>query len=541
MKQGLLMNFPEGFEPRGRQAETLKKIEKAVDNGKKFIIVNAPTGSGKSLLSKTFGNISNDVPKSFERKVDDYSIFSDDGPDLMDEEKSFGCYALTITKALQDQYHETFDDTSLLKGKANYQCDVDDELTVDVAPCLYVKGLKQECWNANRCPYYNQRNEMLKSQFSTLSYSMFFSLPEHLKRRELMVCDEGSELEEQLVNQFTCEVDTKFLMKTGVITSAFPSSEKSSLVLEWINKLVIELDKTLEEYKKWFSNSSNKKDQIEFSKKKSEWSKLSNLYQKVGTLSKTFYDSQYIIEREDSSITFTPLKVNVLSKYLFDHVDHVLILSATIIDPSNYCKSLGIENYEYIEVPSDFQSENAPIYMMPKQKLNYSNLKGMLPKLVKQVEGILEHHENEKGIIHTHTQYIADFIKNNIKSDRLLVRDREHKNENLLEEHFSTNEPTVLVSPSMTFGVDLYDDYGRFQILMKAPWLPTKDKRVAQLMKIDKNWYANQMLKTLVQSCGRCVRSKTDKCDTYILDGSIYDGVVRNKQKLPKFFLERFQ
>jgi Rad3-related DNA helicase len=48
------------------------------------------------------------------------------------------------------------------------------------------------------------------------------------------------------------------------------------------------------------------------------------------------------------------------------------------------------------------------------------------------------------------------------------------------------------------------------------------------------------MLKTLVQACGRAVRSEDDECETYILDGSIFDAINRNKGKLPKFFLDRF-
>ena len=35
----------------------------------------------------------------------------------------------------------------------------------------------------------------------------------------------------------------------------------------------------------------------------------------------------------------------------------------------------------------------------------------MLPTLAEQVEGILEEHSGDKGIIHTHTQYIADYMR----------------------------------------------------------------------------------------------------------------------------------
>jgi len=537
----LILNFPEGFNPRDKQAKALNAIEKAFENGKKFVIVHADTGVGKTHLAKTLGNVSKDVPAEFERIVRNYSIFGDDGADLVSDIQPFGCYALTITKSLQDQYQMTFDDTGMLKGKSNYQCDVDDTLSVDVAPCIYVATQKNECWKANRCPYYNSRNDMLTSKFSTLNYSMFFSLPNHLKKRQVMVCDEGSELEEQLVSQFTCEVDIPFLMKTQTLVTPFPNDDKNKTkVLSWVNSLIEKVEMSCADYKEWFSSNTAKKDIITFNKKKQEYSKLTNLFNSLGLLSESFYDSDYIIERVEYGIRFIPLKVDVLSKHLFAHAEKVVIMSATIIDPDAYCKSLGIKDYEYLHIGTDFDPEKSPISIMAKQKLNFNNLKSMLPTLMKQIKGILEHHGKDKGIIHTHTQYLTDYIRDNIQSDRLLCREPGVNNEQLLEMHEESKEPTVLVSPSMTYGVDLKGDLARFQIILKAPWLPTKNVRVEKLMKLDKDWYGNQMLKTLVQACGRGVRSEDDYCETYILDGSIFDAINRNKNKLPKFFLDRF-
>jgi Rad3-related DNA helicase len=536
-----ILNFPEGYRPRDKQAYALKRVEEAFEAGKKFVIVHASTGSGKSHIAKTLGNVSKLPSQEFCNLVDSYKIFSDDGADLMEDVESFGTYALTITKSLQDQYQNTFEDTGLLKGQGNYQCDIDQELSVDVAPCIYLKGLKQDCWKSCRCPYYNARNEMLKSQFSTLNYSMFFSLPEHLKRREFMICDEGSELEEQLVNQFTCEIDFPFLMKCGVLMTSFPTQETPNKVKDWLEKLLISISKTLEYYKDWFADPINKKDHINFSKKKSEFTRINNFNNSLSTLFASYFDSDYIIEHIDKVIKFTPTKVDKLSKNLFNHAEKVVILSATIIDPAAYCRSLGITDYEYIHVESDFNPKKSPIHIMVQQKLNYGNLKSMLPKLKDQIEGILEHHKHDKGLIHTHTQYLADYLRENIKSDRLLCREAGVFNEDILQIHEESNEPTVLISPSMTYGVDLKGDLCKFQILMKAPWLPTKDVRVEKLMKIDKDWYSNCMLKTLVQACGRGVRSEDDECETYILDGGIYDAIARNKKKLPKYFLDRIQ
>jgi uncharacterized protein (DUF488 family) len=495
--------------------------------------------SGKSFIPITLANSVNEPSENFKSCVDNYSIFGEDGPTIMENEDLFGCYALTITKSLQDQYKNTFDHTGILKGQSNYQCKVDESVSVDIAPCLYSKGLKAECWKACKCPYYNERNNMLKSKFSALNYSMFFSLPEHLKKRKIIVCDEGSELEEQLVNQFTCEVDIPFLVKIKVELNSFPVEEKPLKVLDWVSKTLKSVAASIDEYVDILKNL--KKDSLDFAKRKTEYTKLVNLKGKLEILTNTFYDSQYIIEKIDKKIKFIPLKVDKLANYLFEHADHVVIMSATIIDHPSFCKNLGITDYDYIETESTFDSEKAPIYILASQKINFKNMTEMLPKLAKQTQGILNEHEGDKGIIHTHTQFITDYIRNNVGGERLLCREAGIRNEELLEIHEESKQPTVLVSPSMTYGVDLKGDLAKFQIMLKAPWLPTKEARVEKLMKIDKDWYANKMLCTLVQACGRGIRSESDECVTYILDGSIFDAIHRNKSKLPKFFLDRIQ
>jgi Rad3-related DNA helicase len=535
----LILNFPEPYQPNDNQVKILNAIEKSIANNEKFIICNAPTGSGKSFFAPTLANYAGGPCDEWKAKVDNYSIFHDDAVEFVNEVEPFGVYALTITKSLQDQYKESFDFATLLKGKSNYQCEYDPEVSVDNAPCLYVKGLKKECWECNRCTYYNDRNSMLKSSFATLNYSMYFSLPEHLKRRKILVLDEASELEEQLVNQFTCEIDIPFLMKTETSVSAFPSDDKAISILNWLTKLSASIASNVSSYMEYLKNKKNK--DSEFHKKNGECNKLQRLQASIDLLISTYYDSQYIVDRVDKAIKFTPLKVDKLSKYLFDNADHVILLSATIIDPSSFARTLGIQNYNYIEVDSNFEASKSPIYILAKQKINFQNLKSLLPTICKQIEGILEEHVGQKGIIHTHTQYITDYIRDNVKSDRLLCREAGVKNEDILEKHTQSSKGTVLVSPSMTYGVDLKGDLAMFQIVMKAPWLPTKESRIEKMMKIDASWYVNKMLCTLVQACGRGVRSESDECVTYILDGGIFDSIAKNKKKLPRYFLDRLQ
>ena len=89
----------------------------------------------------------------------------------------------------------------------------------------------------------------------------------------------------------------------------------------------------------------------------------------------------------------------------------------------------------------------------------------------------MKNHKNEKGIIHCHTYKIANYLKRNIRSKRILTHNSENRDK-VLWRHINSKEPTVLISPSMSEGVDLKDDAGRFQIICKIPYPYLGDKLV---------------------------------------------------------------
>lgn len=543
MIPNLLTHFPPKYTPNSQQVELLNCIDRAFNDGYKFVVCNAPTGSGKSFISKTVGNISKECSNNFRDVITSYLAYRQMHgggyvhSDECEEEPSFGCTALTITKSLQDQYKELFNDVEVLKGKSNYQCAIDPNFSVEVAPCLHLPKIKEECWAKKCCPYYEQRNTTLTAQFNTLNYSMFFALPEHLKKRQFLICDEASELEDQLVKEFSCKVEYKVIKSSNIDYTPYTSRTDG---YKWLNTLSANINERINNIKDLLiakKGTSNKRMLIDL---KGEIIRLRNIHSRINLVIESWSESEYVFDRDREGVTFMPLKVNKLAHKLFDYADGVILMSATIIDPDNFCKSLGIDNFKYVEAESTFEPKNAPIVCNTKFKLNYYNLKNNLPKVIKQIVEICDHHKNDKGIIHTHNNTITKGIANELTSDRFLIREPGVRNEDILEQHTSTDDPTVLISPSMTFGVDLKDDLARFQIIVKAPFLPTKDVRIERLMKDNFSWYQNKMLCTLIQSCGRGIRSKKDYCITYILDGAITENIIKNRHKLPKYFIERF-
>lgn len=544
MVGGLLDSFPSNYTPNSSQVKLLKNIDQAFSDGYKFVVCNAPTGSGKSFISKTLANASRAPSQNFKDLITSYTAFKRDQTgsytheEECREELPAGTSALTITKALQDQYKRLFNDVTILKGKSNYISEIDTNIDVELESLIIPKNILEDHRRRHKCPYHNDRRDALINKFAALNYNMFFSLPNHIKKRQYLICDEAAELEDQLVKEFSCAINFQMLNRMDVTVRPF-YSKNSTNIINWINNLLLDLNEKINDLQDKISNtkSNNKKFLIELRK---QIVSIRNLHSKLSLIIETWNDSEYLYETSTEGITFMPSKVNKLSDHLFKYADKVVLMSATIIDPVNFCKNLGIDKFKYIEAESSFDSKNAPIHCTTKTKLNYHNLKRNLPKIVKQIKQICDFHKNDKGIIHTHNNTITSFLSKKLTDERFLIREPGVRNEIILEQHFNNTGPTVLISPSMSHGVDLKDDLARFQIIVKAPYLPTKDKRVEKLMKDDFNWYGNKMLCSLIQSCGRGVRSDKDHCTTYILDSAIVESIVNNRHKLPKYFLDRF-
>ena len=539
-----LSEFPEGYSPSKQQVKLIKSIEEAFDGGHKFVICSAPTGSGKSFISKTLANISNESTDAFKDLITSYAAFKIDQTgtfineeDCKDESPS-GTFALTITKTLQDQYKDLFDDTILLKGKNNYVSTIDPNIDVELESIIIPKKVLEDHRTRHKCNYHNDRRDALINKFAALNYKMFLSLPNHVKYKDFIVCDEASELEDEIIKQFSLSIDIIRLGKIGV--KVYPlRSTKPKTVLKWIGDIQLTLSEHIghiqERAKLGLSQKETSKLQY-----------LKNIHRTLCLIDETWQKCEYVVQVENKdNIKITPLKVDSLTKYIFDYADKILLMSATVIDHQNLAKTLGIEKYKYVESSSTFDPVKAPIYISQTNKLNHANLPKALPSIVRQIQQICDNHKDEKGIIHTHTNYITNYIQSKVrdrsyKSCRYLFRDELSRNEDILKLHEESDEPTILVSPSLGLGIDLKDDLARFQIIVKAAYLPLGDNRIKKMFEQDKQWYTNKMLSNFIQQCGRGIRSKDDHCVTYVLDATIFHTVIRNKNKLPKYFIERF-
>lgn len=540
----LLEFFPKNSEPRKQQIQALNRIEKCFNTGKKIVIGCLPTGSGKSHIGLAVANSATKMSSRLKGLIDDYSIYKKNkngdyihANDFLDSDSS-GSFILTITKSLQDQYKNLFLDIPTIKGKNNYECDVDSAYTTENAPCLFSPKLKQKCFDQDRCPYYKARNNALSSHSPILNYRVFFNLPDFLRKREIYICDEASGLEDELVSKCTFNLSYSSFQNSNIkFKKLITDDSKTSLF--WLQDIYLQLVKEVDESKNRLSDMDSS-DKLYF-KEMQKLSKFNRLLNSVEETIKYWEPCSFIVEQMDSDgLTFCPYDIKPIAKEMFDSADKILMMSATISNHKEYAKSLGINDYEYFEMESTFDPKKSPILCSRKYKLSYKNMEENLPHVLNAALSLCDKHQKEKGVIHTHTNFIADKLQTKTKNkERFLFKDVSTSNEQLLENHKTITEPTVLVSPSLDTGISLDDELGRFQIIIKSPYLPLGSKRIKKMFDKNPQHYTMKMLDKLIQMCGRCTRSVDDYSVTYILDGVVADVIMREKNNLPKHFLDR--
>jgi Rad3-related DNA helicase len=361
--------------------------------------------------------------------------------------------------------------------------------------------------------------------------------------RKFLVVDEAHNIETELSRFVEVAVTDRFVR--SVLKTALPKKLTQFQAFKWIKDVYFPKAKSQLKF------MESQIDKIDMTKKMKELQTIARQYDMLrGHVSKletflTFYhkdnwvfDEEVSWERKSRKFVFKSIDVSrFANEYLFRLGERVLMMSATILDHKVFCQSLGIpsDSVEFIRIPSPFPIENRPVIFLPVGRMGSKTIEATLPKLAEAVSEILKNHPNEKGIIHCHTYKIANHLKKALRSNRLLTHTSEDRDD-ILKKHINSKTPTVLLSPSMTEGVDLRGEFSRFQIICKVPYPYLGDKLVKKRMNKWKKWYPLQTAKSIVQSVGRSVRSNDDHAVSYILDTDWDRFYGMNRSLFPEDF-----
>ena len=518
-------------EIRPQQEIAIDFILNSYQNGKKIVVLEAGTGVGKSCIGITVARYLNDTQQPLANYLN-------------------GSYFLTTQKILQEQYSKDFGGSNgqlcSLKSSSNYLCNFNKELTCKESRHL----LKGEPFGSQfstncltECVYIKERETFLNALESITSYAYFLTSAQNqktLKPRNLLVIDEAHNIENQVSNNYELSISQYFCSKILKIDWN-DKAQNQQEVVEWVKeKYIVAVDEHIKHLTELFAKYRNIKDKTpQLSATAKQYDAFTKHKQKITTFISLYNEDNWAfnfvqpIGKQLKKFEFKPIDVSpYANEALFRYGHKSLLMSATILNKEAFCESLGLKNedVDYLSLDTPFPEKNRPIFYIPAGKMSRENLDASLPKMVEKIKTILELHPNEKGIIHTNTFKIADYIKKNLKDKRLIFHSSDDR-DLILEKHFKAKKASVLVSPSMTEGVDLKDDSSRFQILCKVPYPYLGDQVIKKRMKKFKHWYNYQTVKIVVQAFGRSIRHMDDSAVSYILDED-WDLFLRRNRKL---------
>ena len=527
-------------EPREAQTNVINKVLSSFKDGKRFAIVDCGTGVGKSAIGLTIARaIVND--SEYEGKYEN------------------GAYFLTTQKVLQEQYEKDFSKSSglvSLYSSSNYMCSVDKNTSCkDVQTGLRTKSLpkKFDCCGY-KCKYKEKKKDFIDKQVGITNFSYFLTEKNYSQKvpnKKVLIIDEAHNLENELTKFIEVSVSSFFSEK--ILKKKIPKDLNTQFkVFNWIKEeyfpAIDKKYKFVQSQLEKFGITTSKAE--EFQKITKNFEMLSSHRSKIEQFISIYDKDNWVFDKDDTQngyfkLAFKPIDVAKYAQdYILQYADYVIFMSATIISHEGFSLTLGLPHDKVISIkePSPFPPKNRPIIYTPAGSMSFKNIDNTLPTMVKMVESIIEHHNNDKGIIHTHGGKIADYIKRNIAPKyrkRILVAYGDTR-EKALKKHISSKQPTILVSPSMAEGVDLKGDLSKFQVICKMPFPYLGSKVVKKKMAKWDWWYNTQTVRTIIQSIGRSIRSENDVAVTYILDKDWERLKNKIKHLLPKDFFDSY-
>lgn len=476
---------------REGQREAIEYALNAFSNGKRFVIIEAPTGAGKSPIGLT-------IAKFFNK-----------------------AYYITIQKILQSQIINDFGGTNLvdLQGRATYPCTYYDrfgdklvkrqamsqeklnkikksELNCNEGFCrkhqsqfkceqCFTKQVKKDGteWGLlkklpnnmmySACPYYEQVYKCIAARVSLFNFSSFLyqtvMTNGRFDIRDLLIIDESHNLEPELLSFIELKLNDRTLQNYGYELPKFEHPAEY-----WLNFEENKLHETIAEVITFAKNQGNLKLMDEYGSILRKIMKFREAMEK---------DEEWVAEYEDfgdyRTVTLKPIFVkDKTQSHIFKFGTKCLMMSATILDVDIFCRSLGINRNEVAayRMKNRFPVENRPIYVHSYTRITGGQKKQREwgPKLIKAADEVIAKYPNDKGIIHTHNFSIAKLLVADSKHHKRMLFQKHFKNKNEMLEKHKNSKNSILVAPAMHEGLDLRGDLcydSETDILTEYGWI----------------------------------------------------------------------
>jgi Rad3-related DNA helicase len=519
--------------PRPSQVTALKWIEQLSPHIK-YILCQIPVGGGKSPVAV---NMSSWISQSLGSSI-----------------------ILTPQKILQKQYEDSFDNKYIgsVYGKSNYNC------ASKKTNCDIGSAVKPPC---ESCPYKLAYAAAKSAPNIVLNYKLglLYSLigADLAKERDMITFDECHTLENHLTEFLAVLVTEAACKKLHVMWKESKTMAEALYFLteRYIPGLDIkirelsELVKELEQRSFGIEGLRMSEKELDIIKDYKRAVEQKDQLTEITTMNYTRLQEEYVFIPEKNNFRFKEVYgARVFGELLEPLANRFLFMSATILNKDEFCRDLGLDPDQaaYISLESEFPVKNRPVIFMPTMKMTYGwDKPEMAPFRKDMIDTIVQickgEHSTHSGVIHTGSFVVAKWLIGEL-CGKIPQRILEHgpdsgTSRDEVIDAFCTPDGTLklLISPSVTEGLDLKDDLARFSIIAKTPYPFLGDAWVKRRMELSSSWYNRQAMTGIIQACGRAVRTPNDWATTYILDSSFAGLYNRIKSYVPKWWKDGYE
>ena len=431
-----------GLQFRPQQKEVILQILEAYfEDSEGIYLLDAPTGSGKSIIAMI---------------VSDFLIY-----------KGKRGYILASDLVLHQQYVNDFRKLQLwnwgnIKGVDNYNCAVNGE-RFSVGDCKS-KGLSYDAAESlpcfKHCGYLTSRKKAIRSPLALLTYPYGLIQRNYVDKkqaeagkqapfakRDFVVCDEAHKILDIVQGHFSPIVSHDIHKKISkLLGDLFDIGLKVPKInVERLKYLIDEIyaedePSLLLKYLKEVTNIIWKMVEVtgdvreiagdEFGENAvpKDWLIVFNLVDWFKDVHCKLEDYCEIIDKtglekmvknpNDTSIVFNCIdEYYLLNKHVFNQFGFKLLMTATMGKPADFMRNHGISNAKYFKMDSHFKWDKSPIYFYPGRKMSTRYLSENLEWATETLVDILTRHPKHSGIIHTGSYDLGQKLWNALPKD----------------------------------------------------------------------------------------------------------------------------
>lgn len=540
--------FGSNFTFRPGQVEAIESIVNNVNSNVKQTVLEAPTGSGKSVIGI----------------VAAYALWREFG------KKS---YILTSDLSLFAQYENDIKKLNVncfgcIKGKENYTC-ADNGCKASQATCA-LRGLSVQAllhnpklsWRfqcVKSCQYVKDYAKAVFSPITLMTYQLYFIQRNYVEdslmfgknknfpERDLVICDECHNLCSICQAHFAPSVSMKKPSWMSVLDdyTRMPKRdyERAALVGDIASSDSHKLVDAMNAYAEFVAHYTAVNESVRAKlSKKSKLSKRDRAALAAGNrarqehckladmssfVSQPGADEFLVKSMSDNSITLNFVFDNALLKRYFHTKSKCeVLMSATVGDFGEYAYLAGLdEAFKPMSIPSTFDFSKSPIYFSIDNKMSYAEKSTSIVKIAQEVERICRDNSGCRGLVQTGSYANSEALKRLLPDDilsRCLFYHAASEKDAMLSEFTSSScSNSILVGPTLLEGLNFPDDLCRFQICVKVPYAHLGSEYIRKKKDLVEGWYKYDVLNKMCQGIGRGVRHEHDWCKTYILDGCV--------------------